>query len=345
MKRVLVIRNDKLGDFVSALPAIQILRLAMPQAHISVLVSSYTAPLANSCSTIDTVLIDPSCKSLNTTLKLLRMLRRCKFDGAITLFSTTRTGIAAQLAGIPYRLSPATKIAQIFYNHRLVQHRSRSEKPEYEYNLDLVRKFLADQGIKDIPEPQPPFLSFDREEILSLRQTFCKQYGIDPAHRLLFVHPGHGGSAGHLSLDKYASLIEGLASPQPFTVVLSAGPDELELVKELSVLISKTPHVIYHSTEGLVRFAQHIAFADLFIAGSTGPLHISGALNVPTAGFYTRRRSATALRWQTLNSPERRLAFSPPPEAGEEDMEAIDVKAAAAEISRCFLAAPPGAAS
>jgi len=87
----------------------------------------------------------------------------------------------------------------------------------------------------------------------------------------------------------------------------------------------------------LRRFAQHIQFADLFISGSTGPLHIAGALDRPTAAFYTRRRSATSLRWQTLNRPERRLAFSPPDTAAEEDMSAVDVTAAAAAISERFL--------
>jgi ADP-heptose:LPS heptosyltransferase len=101
------------------------------------------------------------------------------------------------------------------------------------------------------------------------------------------------------------------------------------------------PWRILHSTRGLAAFARRIAMADLFIAGSTGPLHIAGALDVPTAAFYTRRRSATALRWQTLNSPGRRLAFSPPPDAGQEDMGAVDVAAAAGRISQVFLGAGP----
>ena len=91
------------------------------------------------------------------------------------------------------------------------------------------------------------------------------------------------------------------------------------------------------SRDGLRRFAQHIQFADVFISGSTGPLHIAGALDRPTAAFYTRRRSATSLRWQTLNSEGRRLAFSPPETAAPEDMSAVDIEGAADEISRSYL--------
>ncbi|MCP1326701.1 hypothetical protein BIS11_08045, partial [Halomonas sp. 707D4] len=86
------------------------------------------------------------------------------------------------------------------------------------------------------------------------------------------------------------------------------------------------------------------AGADLLIAGSTGPLHIAGCLNVATAGFYPAKRSATPLRWQTCKDADRRLAFSPPVKAAQQDMTAIDLAAAADEISallRAGLAAHP----
>ena len=102
-------------------------------------------------------------------------------------------------------------------------------------------------------------------------------------------------------------------------------------------MLSNIPAVRYASHSGLGAFARHIQFADLFISGSTGPLHIAGALNRPTAAFYPTRRSATALRWQTLNSEERRLAFSPPPGKAESEMQQTDLAAAAEAISRAFL--------
>lgn len=74
----------------------------------------------------------------------------------------------------------------------------------------------------------------------------------------------------------------------------------------------------------------------MFIGGSTGPLHIAGALDLGTAAFYPRRRSATALRWQTMSRPAHRLAF-PAPGAEEEDMTRVDVIAAAGEISARLL--------
>ena len=82
---------------------------------------------------------------------------------------------------------------------------------------------------------------------------------------------------------------------------------------------------------------RHIAIADLFVSGSTGPLHIAGALDRPTVAFYPKRRSATALRWQTLNSPPNRLAFCPAAHAGREEMSSIDMREAAIAINQAFL--------
>jgi ADP-heptose:LPS heptosyltransferase len=334
---ILIIRNDKLGDFVLSLPCYTMLKATYPDAKVTVLVPEYTADIAYACPYIDEVIIDPGSSNLHGILSLSKKLRDFQFDAVITLFSTTRIGITVLLAGIKYRLAPATKIAQVFYDHRLKQHRSRSEKPEYAYNLELIKKYLLDVGIRNIPDPQSPFLSFDNILVNQLRQQFCQIFSIDENKKLIFIHAGSGGSANNLSLEQYAKLAGMINPDNKHVLVLTAGPGEENKVTDLSQLMHNIPHIVYHSRQGLTNFAQHIAFADLFISGSTGPLHIAGALNVPTAAFYTRRRSATPLRWQTLNTPDRRLAFTPPETAEEMDMSKIDIEAAAKKISAKFL--------
>ncbi|MEL7451363.1 MAG: lipopolysaccharide heptosyltransferase family protein, partial [Pseudomonadota bacterium] len=141
--RLLVVRNDKLGDFVLALPTFALLRQALPQTQLFALVPQYTAPIAQLCPAIDQVVIDPGATGAGgSPLALAHHLARYQLDAALTLFSTTRVAIALLAARIPYRLAPATKIAQVFYNHRLTQRRSRSTQPEFQYNLDLARHYL-----------------------------------------------------------------------------------------------------------------------------------------------------------------------------------------------------------
>ena len=336
--KILIVRNDKLGDFILSYPVYSLIKSSLPDCEIHVLVPAYTHELAIANPMIDAVIEDPgSTATWTQQYHLFQNIRNQHYDVIITLFSTTRTGIIASLADIKYRLAPATKIAQIFYNHRLKQRRSRSLKPEFEYNLDLAKQFLSDHGFDPGFQRKFPAIQFPSTEITSVRQEFFSSFNLQPESRLIFIHPGTGGSATNLSLEQYANLVRHLNLKTHDVIVITAGPTETNTANELSYLLGIIPHIVYPSTKGLVYFAKVIQLCDLFISASTGPLHIAGALDRPTAAFYQRRRSATALRWQTLNSEERRLAFSPPSGAHESDLQQIDVVAAANVINEKFL--------
>lgn len=320
-----------------AWPALAMLRASLPEARIEVLVPEYTRAVALLCPSVDEVVLDPGPGAGAGALAAL--LRARQYDALLTLFSTTRVGWAGLRARIPLRLAPATKLAQTFYNHRVVQRRSRSEKPEFEYNSDLARALLRDLGAEPV-EVEPPYLCFDADEQARVEQALRAELGVASGERLVFLHAGSGGSANNLSLEQYAELAAALRSDRGHVLVLTAGPGEREQVELLSARLgAATRHVILESSEGLETFARWVALADVFIAGSTGTLHLAGALDVPTAGFYPRRRSSTPLRWQTLNRPERRLAWCPADDAAERDLSKIDVRRAALEIGERFLGA------
>ncbi|HEY0634940.1 MAG TPA: glycosyltransferase family 9 protein [Gammaproteobacteria bacterium] len=329
-----------------AWPAFALLKKYLPAVHITALVPDNTASMARLCPSIDEVLIDDRARG---AFSLSRQLRRGRFDAMITFFSTSRVAIAGLLAGISYRLAPATKAAQLFYNHRLTQRRSRSEKPEYAYNLDLVWQMLADHhAINSAVTTQQrnddwlpdeiarPLLRFN-EDRAALKREFCQGNGLEVVRPLLFIHPGSGGSATNLRPDQYAQLANLLSAQRELSFVISAGPGERGVAEQVAGAIA-APVAIYDSTS-LAEFARTLQLADLFISGSTGPLHIAGALDRPTAAFYPGHRSATPLRWQTLNSPSRRLAFTPPAGATQREVANIDVESAAGAIREYYFQA------
>jgi len=317
-----------------AWPALSLLKKQYPEAQITVLVPSYTRPMAELCPWVDNIIIDNQHHGTLADAKhLAKKFSNYHFDASISLFLQTRTTLALWLAHIPQRFGPATKPAQLFLNRRLRQRRSLSLKPEHAYNTDLVRYFIAKKDDVVIEEEQPPFLQFDQRETTTLRQTYCTEHMIDGNTRLIFIHPGNGGSAVNLSTRQFAELVHQINKRHPAHFVITAGPDERETAIKLSEQIREIDHSIYHSTNGLVSFAKFISICDLFISGSTGPLHIAGALNVATAAFYPTRRSATALRWQTINEEKKRIYFSPEKYTGEQDMKLLDMEKCAEKIS------------
>jgi ADP-heptose:LPS heptosyltransferase len=237
-----------------------------------------------------------------------------------------RTAIALRLAHVPQRFGPATKLAQLFLNNKLIQKRSLSLKPEYEYNIDLVRHFISSNGDNAAIVQEPPYLSFNQQEIIRLRQSYISKHDIEADRKLIFIHAGSGGSAINLTLQQFAELARLIDKSNKVHFVLTAGPDELGAANKLSELLNSLDHSVYHSTEGLVNFSKFISICDLFISGSTGPLHIAGTLNVATAAFYPARQSATSLRWQTTNDENKRLAFMPDVYTGVNDMQTINIQ-------------------
>lgn len=331
-KKILVVRNDKIGDFMLAWPSFAMLKKSLPTSRIVALVPEYTKPLALLCPFIDEIIVDPEVEfGVNGWQFFEQTVKDYCFDALLTLFSTTRIGRLGKRVKIPYRLAPATKFAQIYYNDRLVQRRSRSLKPEFEYNLDLVRCFL--DRYKVIHKVSSvPYLKFPVAEQEQMRHDFVDRYAIIPQHRLVFLHIGSDGSANNLSLEQYVNFV-GQLKIRDAVLILTAGPGEIAMVQKMCEMLYKQriEHRIYESTEGIVSFVRHLSLADLFIAGSTGPLHIAGALDVPTVGFYPSKRSSTCLRWRTLNGEGNYLAFSPPSSnRTATDMSLINISKAAA---------------
>lgn len=350
--RILVVRNDKLGDFMLAWPVFALIKQHFPSAIITVLIPDYTAPLARLCPWIDSILISPVNKRGKIDIiSLRRQLVISHFDAVLTLYSTMRVALATCLASIPYRIAPATKLAQVCYNHRVLQRRSKSERPEYAYNLELAYRLISDFTRHDIKldlltsltndylptEIQRPLLQFDSSKVQQWRDDFCLKNNINHDTFLVFIHPGSGGSANNLRHEQYAELANKLIKQRSIYFVITAGPGEERIADALKCLIYTNDTIVLQPEHGLVDLARMLSFADLFISGSTGPMHIAAALNRCTATFYPRHRSGCPLRWQGLNSPHHRLSFTPPDNADEKDVSSIDIQSAADEITMKFL--------
>ncbi len=325
-KCILICRTDKLGDFVLSLPSFELIKRTLPNAKIIALTQEYTKPIAELCDYIDEVITIPRSNSAITTIKnTIKILKPINIDVSISLFTTATLAIGLLFSKIPFRVSPATKVDQLFYTHRLRQRRSLSLKPEFEYNLDLIKYYLEQNNIKFNGVSNTPLIKFQKKTVLDTKQLFCDKNNIAKSNKLIFVHVGSGGSANNLPPHKYADLINLLACNLQAIFVLCEGPEDSNTVTEVISLLKTTNYIRYISNKGLLEFTKHIAIADFFISGSTGPLHIAGALDIATAGFYPNRRSATATRWKTLNSNNNLMAFSPSIEDAD-DMSKINLE-------------------
>lgn len=328
-RKIIVSRHDKLGDFMLAWPALAMLKQSLkPKDEVWVLAANYTADVARSCPWVDGVIVD-----YGDAKRLVKDLKAESFNAVIALFSDWYIAKVLRAAKIPYRLAPATKVAQILYTHRLTQRRSRSLKAEYEYNLDLARHFLQSQDLTPII-PETPYWPL---EVSKKSQTDTKQ---------CFLHACNGGSSENLSHAQYLEFCQAFTErfPEAINWTLTHGPNELEKIQPLKELLDKAglSVEIAPRKDSITSFAYMLAEnADVFIASSTGTLHLAAALDIPTVSFYPRKTASNKTRWQTINSPSRRVAFSPDMNVEVEDekrdiMGTIDMKACGLEAAQAL---------
>jgi len=289
---ILVVRNDKLGDFITALPACYILKQAFPDAHITVLINPINESIAQACTFIDNIIIDHKDQ---TAWQLAKILKQHQFDISFTLFSNTRVAIAQWLARIPKRIAPATKIAQIFYNQRILQRRSQVKMPEFAYNMQLIQAVFPDINSQ---YPQP-LLQFSKQDIQKTYQTFCENLGIQ--HPVVAFHPGFGGSSdANWNIEEYITLAASIQDLANIDIVFTFGPGDEAFYQAFLEKKGSLQAKVYISQGSVADFSKLIASFKLFISTSTGTFHLASAVGTPTMTFFADSLFASDKRWQGI---------------------------------------------
>jgi ADP-heptose:LPS heptosyltransferase len=280
---LLITRHDKIGDFVVTLPLFKAIKEQYPNTKLTALVGKINFDFAKKIPFIDDVILFDK-ENLDTTLK---QIKEKKFDASISCFIDTTLGKLLFKSGIKIRVAPATKIAQIFFNKRIKQRRSKVEKTEWQYNLDLAKLLFPNIKL----DFTKPLLSFD----------------VKKENRVIF-HPGFGGSSdGNLSLDDYISLAKKISQTSK-KAVFTFGPDD---AMSKDYICSKVDFEveIFDSKMTLFEFTKFIASSYVFISTSTGPMHLAGATNTKTISFFGDSLFASSKRWATISEEKNQNNF------------------------------------
>jgi len=309
VSHVLVTRHDKIGDFVLALPLCWAIKQVSPETKLTVLVARVNGEFARQIPFIDDVLLyEPGWRGFVQTL---HRLKRARVLASISCFIDTRLGCLLWLAGIPTRIGPATKFAQIFFNGRVVQRRSRVEKPEWAYNLDLGRSLFPSLS-QAFPRPLlvAPRAVLDDTPVAEILHACSRR-------KVVVFHPGFGGSSdGNLPLVDYVRLAR-IASETPGVhVVFTFGPDDHSAHAQVKASLDFEADLVQR-LPSLWAFCAFLQACTLFVSTSTGPMHLAGAVNAQTLSFFGASAFASSRRWEPLNERERQSNFmlaAPPSE-------------------------------
>ncbi|PSM51721.1 glycosyltransferase, family 9 [Campylobacter blaseri] len=306
---ILITRHDKIGDFVLTLPMIKLAKNNIKNVRIILLVSKVNFEFAKELEFVDDVILYE-----DDILKLAKKIKKAKIDVSISAFIDTKLGLALFLSGIKQRVAPATKIAQIFFNKRLKQRRSRVEKREFEYNIDLLKYLYP--NVKSYFSR--PVINMDKKRQKLIFDEFKARYKIDENKQIICFHPGFGGSSdGNLKIEDYVRLYRSIASKN-IQIVFSFGPDDKKSLEYIKKYCGNSV-VCLDSKYSLIDFCYLISNFKIFVSTSTGPMHLAGAVNITTFSFFGSSLFASAKRWGSINEPSKQNNFSINKDYLEED--------------------------
>jgi ADP-heptose:LPS heptosyltransferase len=299
-KSIIISRTDSIGDVVLTLPLAGILKSVFPEVKIYFMGCSYTEPIINACSNIDSFINWNELQKLSKPEKVA-FFKSLHADAIIHVFPKSAITKLAYQSKIPMRIGTSHRFHPWLYCNKIVALGRRSSKL-HEAQLNI--KLLKPLGIKT---------DFSINEIwkfFGLTQSSLPEFEslIQKNKFNLILHPKSKGSAREWGLDNYGKLIE-LLPNQKFNIFISGTNDEKIA---LQPLIEKYKDSVTDITGkmSLENFIKFIGLADGLVAASTGPLHIASALGKHAIGLYAPMRPIHPGRWSPIGINARALVIN-----------------------------------
>ena len=287
MKRILLVRTDRVGDLVLSTPAIASFRRSWPEARIEALVTDYTEPVLRHSPDID----------------MLHILRR-DADGRAQRAAAAKAGADVDLA---VALSPRTA------DYRLVAWTRAPRRIGYVYRRRYVSRLAASllltqhcisEADPDLADrfPERP-VAHEVEQVLALvslaggtvlTDRLVLRLGSDDAAFAAQRAP-KGGIALNLAprwfnedfgWESTLALIRRLAAMRR-EVIVTYGTDVLDAAARLRDAVF-APNVTWLGDLPLLRWAAALGQSAVVVTVDTGATHVASAVGVPVVVVFER---------------------------------------------------------
>ncbi len=295
VRRILVVRNDNLGDLLCTTPGLRALRRRFPSAYIAVLVPEHCRGVLFGNPDIDEVITYAKAKhrrhgtTAGAWWQMLRMFRGIwsrRFDLAISMrqrFSPHAAWLV-YASRAPWRLGnrpPAQEPLGFFLNVGAPQ----PEPHEARHEVDAVLGILRPLHVPPVPRRLVLCVEPAAQQRVGRRLA---ERGIGPDARLALVHISNRRPTSRWSLDRFAAVTEALAEQHGFRVLLNWAPGDASnplfpgddaLVQDLLRLL-RVP-VETWETSTLEDFIATVRRSQFVFSTDGGLMHFAAAFDVP----------------------------------------------------------------
>lgn len=305
LRRVLVVRHDRIGDAIVTTPLLAFLRAAAPHAEIDVLASPANRGILAADPAVSRVIVnDHSWRGWG---RALRELRRREYDLVLTpIFGRgLREGLVAALAGRrALRVSVARpKRYAGFFSHLVRTPPSATHMAQRVLVLGqravAASPELAQGGVERWPLRLAP-----SAEAFARADAFLR--GAKLA-RFVAVNVSAAEWFRDWPADRCAAAIGAVARPHPdVAFVLTPPPGKVEAAEQVLEAAVGVRVVVAPPSADLLDLAALLARAAVVVTPDTANIHVASAMRRPVVALYTPLGTPPSL-WAPLGVPSRSL--------------------------------------
>ena len=301
-QRILIVRLSALGDVVHALPLLDALRRARPEAHIGWLVEERAASLLEGHPQLDRLWVHPrreiegllrrgrALAALSAFRRFIGPLRAERYELTIDAQSNLRSSALARLSGAPLRIGFGPRFAKE-QSHRLSTHRvTPDEEPQLKVDRNLA--LLGPLGIDSTGARARLAISAEATE---RARALAAALGPGP---LVGLHPGVSdfGAIKRWAPERYAALARRLRDERGVHSVVTWGPGDRELAESV-VARAEGAASLAPETASILELAALYEQCAAIVGSDTGPIHLAAALGLPVVGLYGPKDPAVYAPW------------------------------------------------
>ncbi|MDP2896775.1 MAG: lipopolysaccharide heptosyltransferase I [bacterium] len=282
---ILIIKPSSLGDVVQALPVLKVLHERYPGAHIDWLVNEEIADILSGNPFLRTVhLWDRTSwrkprllpAAIRRTARLLRRLRRERYDLVLDLQGLLRSSLMARLSGGReiVGFADARELAPLFY-HKKVRAPVAA--------MHSVERYILAVGGNPSRGRQFPIV-FSAREKQSAERLFT-QAKRDTARSLVVFVVGARWATKQWPPENFAALAEKLAASDGAQVALIGSQSEAPLACRIASTCG-CAMMDFSGKTTLKQLAYLFQGAKVVVGNDSGPTHIAAAVGTPVVALY-----------------------------------------------------------
>ena len=301
MSRILIFRNQGIGDLTLITPAIRAVRELHPDAHISIFVGNWSRPAVEGLPYVDEIISYPDPWIQNKKpfriLSLVWKLHRKKFDRVYIFHSHNMLHLLTYMAGIPERYGFSFKGTGSLLTKSAEWHPNSSRYIADNY-LDVPR--LADYSGSDIAL-EFPLSDIDESaalKILNEHNMFPgKYYVIAPGGG---INPRQNVFEKRWGSSKFAELIDLINDSEKAKILLVGAPAEQSICAEIAQhtsdeIIDLCGKTSFKTSAALVKHAKTLVSNDSSI------MHTAVAFQTPSVAVFGPSNPESLLPKSDLN--------------------------------------------